>query len=42
MITQSGMGGTGDRLTRITIILAGVAALVSTLISFLYVRCELR
>ncbi|KIV80280.1 hypothetical protein PV11_07793 [Exophiala sideris] len=35
MITISAVGGTGDRLGRIIIILAGVAALVSSLISFL-------
>lgn len=30
-------GGTGNRLAKVTIILAGVASLVATMISFLYV-----
>ncbi|EHY57973.1 Vaccuole membrane protein hfl11 [Exophiala dermatitidis] len=37
MMTMSSVGGTGNKLTKVTIILAGVASLAATLISLLYV-----
>jgi len=40
MITMASSGGTGNRLTRVTVILTGVASLVATLLSLLYVFRE--
>lgn len=37
MITISSTGGTGTKLTRVTIILTGVASLIATLVSLLCV-----
>jgi len=41
MASVTSAGGTGNRLTAVTIILTGVASLVATLISLLYEKSAL-